>query len=383
MNDGPEVTKDLPRLEDLGDLDGRRVLVRTDWNVPIADGVITDDLRLSASLPTLRWLADAGAEITVATHLGRPGGKVVPELSTAPLAERLEAMIPGARMLENLRFDPGETANDAAFVDRLVAGQDAYVDEAFGACHRAHASIVGPPAHLPSAAGRLLFTEVDVLAALRTRPRRPFVVALGGSKVSDKLGVIGALVSVADALVIGGGMCFTFLAAQGHSVGDSLFEADHVAACRDLLEGPGEIHLPSDLVAMSGDGVLFDPSAGGEVRQVGPNVPDGWAGYDIGPETAGTFADVIADAGTVLWNGPMGAFEDPRFVAGTQTVAEAVADTHAFSVIGGGDSNAAVAQFGLREKIDHASTGGGASLELLEYGDLPGLKALREAPNAG
>ncbi len=372
----------IPRLEDLGELDGRRVLVRTDWNVPLDHGRIVDDLRITASLPTLQWLADRGAQITVATHLGRPGGKVVPELSTAPLAERLAELVPGARMLENLRFDPGETANDPATVDRLVADQDVYVDDAFGVTHRAHASVVGPPTRLPSAAGRLLFEEVEVLGGLRSRPRRPFVVALGGSKVSDKLGVIEALVQIADALVIGGGMCFTFLAAQGHDIGDSLFEPEYVDACRDLLGGDTEIHLPSDLVAMSSDGKLFDPDAGGEVRQIGPDVPDGWAGYDIGPETAGTFADVIADAGTVLWNGPMGAFEDPRFVAGTRTVAEAVADTHGFSVIGGGDSNAAIAQFGLRDAIDHASTGGGASLELLEFGDLPGLRALREAPNA-
>ncbi len=371
----------LPRLEDLGDLDGRRVLVRTDWNVPLDHGRIVDDLRITASLPTLRWLVERGAGVTVATHLGRPKGKVVPELSTAPLAERLEELIPGARILENLRFDPGETANDPATVDRLVADQDVYVNDAFGVSHREHASVMGPPTRLPSAAGRLLFEEVEVLGGIRSHPRRPFVVALGGSKVSDKLGVIEALVEIADALVIGGGMCFTFLAAQGHDIGDSLFEPDYVDACRDLLAKNTEIHLPTDLVAMSSRGTLFEPGAGGEVRQIGSDIPEGWAGYDIGPETAGTFADVIADAGTVLWNGPMGAFEDPRFVAGTRTVAEAVADTHGFSVIGGGDSNAAIAQFGLRDAIDHASTGGGASLELLEFGDLPGLRALREAPN--
>lgn len=372
----------LPRLEDLGDLAGKRVLVRTDWNIPLDHGRITDDLRITASLPTLRYLLDGGAVVTVATHLGRPGGVVVPELATAPLQQRIDELIPGVHVLENLRFDPGETGNDPGFVQRLIADQDCYVNDAFGACHRAHASIVGPPAHLPSAAGRLLFREVEVLGALRSHPRRPFVVALGGSKVADKLGVIRSLVEVADAVVIGGGMCFTFLAAQGHSIGASLFEPDHLVACRELLEGPGTIHLPTDLVIMAADGRLFDPAAGGAVRQSGPDVPDGWSGFDIGPETAGTFADVIADAGSVLWNGPMGAFEDPRFVAGTRTVAEAVAHTHGFSVIGGGDSNAAIAQFGLRDQIDHASTGGGASLELLELGDLPGLKALREAPNA-
>ena len=369
----------VPCLEDLGDLDGKRVLVRTDWNVPLVNGEIGDDLRITASLPTLQWLADRGAQITVVTHLGRPKGNTVPELSTAPLGKRLAELVPGAKILENVRFDAGETANDSVTVDRLVADQDMYVNDAFGVSHRAHASVVGPPSRLPSAAGRLLFKEVEVLGKLRTSPRRPFVVALGGSKVSDKLGVIRSLVEIADALIIGGGMCFTFLAAQGHAIGESLFEPDYLDACRDLLASDATIHLPTDLVIMSPGGKLFDPDAGGEVRTSGPDVPDGWAGFDIGPETAGRFADVILDAGMVLWNGPMGAFEDPRFVAGTRTVAEAVADTRGYSVIGGGDSNAAIAQFDFRDRIDHASTGGGASLELLELGDLPGLNALRNA----
>ena len=376
-------THGIPVLEDLGDLDGKRVLVRTDWNVPLVDGRITDDLRITASLPTLRWLVDHGAHVTVVTHLGRPKGKVVPELSVRPLRARLAELIPEVEIAENLRFDPGETTDDPAFVARLIEGQDCYVNDAFGVSHRAHSSVVGPPRFLPSAAGRLLSREVEVLLGIREHPRRPLVVVLGGAKVSDKLGVISALSDVADELVVGGGMCFTFLAAQGHPIGNSLFEADYVDACRELLEGPTKIHLPTDLVVMSGDGKLFDPSAGGEVRQVGVSVPDGWAAYDIGPGSAAEFVDVIAEAGTVLWNGPMGAFEDERFCAGTRTVAEAVADTHGFSVIGGGDSNAAIAQFGLRDRIDHASTGGGASLELLELGDLPGLAALRGAPNAG
>lgn len=376
-------THGIPVLEDLGDLDGKRVLVRTDWNVPIIDGVITDDLRITASLPTLRWLVDQGAHVTVVTHLGRPKGEVVPELSVKPIRARLAELVPDAEICENLRFDPGEVADDPAFVARLIEGQDCYVNDAFGVSHRAHASVVGPPRFLPSAAGRLLSREVEVLLGMREHPRRPFVVVLGGAKVSDKLGVIKALSKVADELVVGGGMCFTFLAAQGHPIGNSLFESEFVDDCRELLEGSTKIHLPSDLVVMSGDGKLFDPSAGGEVRQIGVTVPDGWAGYDIGPGSAAEFADVIAGAGTVLWNGPMGAFEDKRFCAGTRTVADAVADTHGFSVIGGGDSNAAIAQFGLRDRIDHASTGGGASLELLELGDLPGLAALRGAPNAG
>jgi phosphoglycerate kinase len=283
---------------------------------------------------------------------------------------------------ENLRFDPGEEADDPAFVARLVEGFDAYVNDAFGASHRAHASIVGPPRSLPSAAGRLLAREVEVLLGLRNQPKRPFVAILGGSKVSDKLAVIDALLDVADELLIGGGMCFTFLAAQGHTVGDSLFEPDMVDACRSLLEAGKPIVLPSDITALGPGGKLFAPDAGGDVRQVGRSVPDGWTGVDVGPGTAADFGDRVAEARTVFWNGPMGAFEDSRFEAGTRAVAEAVAEAPGFTVVGGGDSAAALHQFGLDDRIDHVSTGGGASLELLEQGDLPGLEALRQAPNA-
>jgi phosphoglycerate kinase len=295
---------------------------------------------------------------------------------------RLAELAPGVELLDNLRFDPGETANDPAFVQTLIAGQDLYVNDAFGASHRAHASIVGPPQFLPSAAGRLLQREVEVLLPLRTDPKRPFVVILGGSKVSDKLGVIDALSKVADALIIGGGMCFTFLAAQGHSVGASLLEEDQIETCRRLLDSDVTIHIPHDLTVLGPGGTIGDPSAGGEVRQVGADVPDGWMGLDIGPGTAAEFSDIIAEARTVLWNGPMGVFEDPRFAAGTRVVAEALADARGFTVIGGGDSAAAADQFGVADRIDHVSTGGGASLELLENGDLPGLEALRGAPNA-
>ncbi len=263
----------------------------------------------------------------------------------------------------------------------LVAGQDLYVNDAFGASHRAHASIVGPPLTLPSAAGRLLEKEVEVLLGCRNEPRRPFISILGGSKVSDKLGVINALLEVVDGLVIGGGMCFTFLAAQGHQVGASLLEADQIDTCRGLLDSGATIHLPSDVTALGPGGKIGDPAAGGEVRQFGRDLPDGWMGLDIGPGTAAEFSDVIGEARQVLWNGPMGVFEDPRFEAGTRTVAEAVADCRGFTVVGGGDSAAAVAQFGLADRIDHISTGGGASLEFLEQGDLPGLSALRGAPN--
>lgn len=367
----------VPVLEDLPPLAGKRVLLRADFNVPVHDGQITDDLRIRAALPTITWLQEQGATVVACTHFGRPKGAPNPTYSVAPIRERLAELAPGVELLENLRFDPGEEGNDPAFVDQLIAGFDAYVNDAFGASHRAHASIVGPPQHLPSAAGRLLAKEVQVLLDLREHPNRPFVAVLGGSKVSDKLKVIDALLGVADELLIGGGMCFTFLKAQGHPVGDSLCEDDMVDACRALLERGAAIRLPSDVTALGPGGEIGDPSAGGEVRQLGASVPDGWKGLDIGPGTAADFGDRIAEARTVFWNGPMGVFEDPRFEAGTRTVAGAVAATNGFSVVGGGDSAAAVAQFGLAGRIDHISTGGGASLELLETGDLPGLAALR------
>lgn len=372
----------VPSLEDLGDLDGRRVLFRADFNVPIADGEIVDDFRIRAALPTIEFLTSRGATVTACTHLGRPKGAPDPRYSVEPVRRRLAELAPGVELLDNLRFDPGETADDPAFVQRLIDGQDLYVNDAFGASHRAHASIVGPPRFLPSAAGRLLRREVDVLLPLRSDPRRPFVVILGGSKVSDKLGVIDALSKVADALVIGGGMCFTFLAAQGHAVGDSLLEVDQIETCRRLLESDVTIHIPHDVTALGPGGVLMDPSAGGEVRQLGADLPDGWKGLDIGPGTAAEFAEIIAEARTVFWNGPMGVFEDPRFAAGTRVVAESMAEARGFTVVGGGDSAAALDSFGLADEVDHVSTGGGASLELLENGDLPGLAALRGAPNA-
>jgi phosphoglycerate kinase len=373
----------VPELEDLPDLGGKSVLVRVDFNVPVKDGVIIDDLRIRAALPTLEWLLAQGATVTACSHLGRPKGAPDPKYSMEPVRVRLAELAPAVTLAENLRFDPGEEANDPAFVARLIDGHDAYVNDAFGASHRAHASIVGPPRTLPSAAGRLLAREVEILLGLRQHPRHPFVAITGGSKVSDKLGVINALLEVADELIIGGGMCFTFLAAQGHSVGVSLCEEDQIPACAALLEAHGDrLHLPTDLVALGPGGTLFEPEAGGEVRNVGPDVPDGWMGVDIGPGSAAAFAEVIGRAATILWNGPMGVFEDPRFEAGTRAVAEAVADSPGFSVIGGGDSAAAVAQFGLADRMDHISTGGGASLELIEQGDLPGLEALRGAPNA-
>lgn len=366
----------LPTLEDLGDVTGKRVLVRTDFNVPMSGPddarTITDDFRIRAALPTINWLTQRGATVVCASHLGRPKGAPNRKDSMDPVRDRLAELAPGVELLENLRFDAGEEKNDASFVAQMVRGIDAYVDDAFGAAHRAHASIVGPPRTLPSAAGRLLQHEVEVLEGLRSHPKRPFIAVLGGSKVGDKLGVIEALLGLVDGLVIGGGMCFTFLAAQGFPVGDSLCELDQVATCRRLLDSGKKIHLPEDITGLD---------ASGNYATYGCRLPAGAKGLDIGPGSAAAFSDVIMDARTVFWNGPMGMFEDQRFAAGTRTVAQAMADTKAFTVVGGGDSAAALSQFGFQDDVDHVSTGGGASLELLELGDLPGLAALRGAPN--
>ena len=401
----------LPLLEDLGDLSGRSVLVRVDFNVPMLNGEITDDLRIRAALPTLRWLQDQEASVTAITHLGRPrparsgpdsssaSGSTGslgfgsasdrsdprfsvdgsdPRFSVGPIRQRLAELAPGVVLEENLRFHPGETAGDLDFAAQLAKGHHAFVNDAFGVSHRAHASVVGPPRLLPAVAGRLLAREAEVLGGLRTPLRRPFVAVLGGAKASDKLGLIGTLLEVVDSLLIGGGMCFPFFKAQGYSVGASLCDDAVVEKCRVLLgEGCSGICLPSDITALSPGGVLGEPAVGGEVCLTGPDIPDGWTGGDIGPASVEAFADAIHRAGTVLWNGPMGMFEDSRFCSGTRGVAEAMAKTDAFTVVGGGDSAAAVSRFGLSSRMDHVSTGGGASLELIEQGDLPGLAALR------
>ena len=371
---GGDVPPRLPVLEDLLPLAAKRVLVRADFNVPLAeeDGrwVVADDFRIRAAVPTLEFLLEAGAEVTVVTHLGRPGGHYEQRYDLAPVRARLDQLCPGVTLGENLRFDPGEEANDPRFVRALCAGQDAFVNDAFGVSHRAHASIVGPPQLLPSAAGRNLAREVEVLSALLFDPARPFVAVLGGAKVADKLGVLRALAQRVDTLVIGGGMSYTFLAASGRAIGDSLFDPEHLEDCRALLGGPTEIVLPDDIVALLGED---------DVRVV-TEVPAGAKGLDIGPRSAARFAEAIADAKSVLWNGPMGVFEDPRFVAGTRAVAEALAHSNAFTVVGGGDSAAAIDSFGLEHDVDFVSTGGGASLEFIEYGDLPGIEALRRQP---
>jgi len=364
----------LPQLEDLPSPSGKRVLVRADFNVPIKDGVIQDDMRIRAALPTLTWLQEQGATVTACTHLGRPKGVADPKYSVEPVRKALAELAPGVALLENLRFDPGEETDDHAFVDRLCEGQDLYVNDAFGSSHRAHASIVGPPARLPSAAGRLLAQEVDILDRMLHDHRKPFVAVLGGAKVSDKLGVIHTLLEKIERLIVGGAMAFTFLLAEGHDVGDSLVEHDWVERCRALLdEAGGRIVLPEDITAVG-------PNE--EVRQAGVDLRAGWKGLDIGPGSAAAFSDVIADARTLFWNGPMGVFEDPRFEAGTRTIAQAVADCRGFTIVGGGDSASALKQFGLEGEVDHVSTGGGASLEFIELGDLPGLEALRKASNA-
>lgn len=364
----------VPTLADLGDVSGKRVLVRTDLNVPLSEHTIVDDFRIRAAVPTLKWLVDRGADVVAASHLGRPKGTPDPRFSMAPVMERLGELVSGVELLENLRFNAGEERNDAEFVAQLLSGIDLYVNDAFGASHRAHASIVGPPRTLPSAMGLLLEREVEVLLGMRNSPKRPFVAVLGGAKISDKLGVVEALIEVVDSLVIGGAMCFTFFAAQGKRIGDSRFERDQVETCARILQMHGaKIHLPTDLVGLDANGTF---------ATWGTNVPDGGKGFDIGPGSAAAFSDVVMDARMVFWNGPMGVFEEARFAAGTRTVAHAMADTKAYTVVGGGDSAAALAQFKLESAVDHVSTGGGASLELLENGDLPGLEALRSAPNA-
>jgi phosphoglycerate kinase len=391
---------DLPRLEDLPLQKGERALVRVDLNVPLRNGVVEDDLRITTALPTINWLRGRGAVVVVAGHLGRPNGRVDPQYSMFPVVSRLRQLLgcevqlapavygprveplvasssPGdVVLLENLRFEPGETENDPAFAINLSELGDVYVNEAFGASHRAHASIVGPPPILPHAGGRLLHREVEVLSKLLAEDvGRPFVAVLGGAKVSDKLGVIEALLNRCDKVLIGGAMAFTFLLAMRTRVGDSLVQPEMVDECNRLLE-TGRVEIPTDFV------IAQDVSADAETRTVNRvSIPDGWKGLDIGPETAGTYADIVTEAKTVLWNGPMGMFELAPFAAGTRTVADAVAASRAFTVVGGGDSAAAIREFGLADQVDHVSTGGGASLEFIEQGDLPGLRALRAPTN--
>ena len=382
----------IPLLQDLPPLEGARVLVRVDFNVPLHIGVrgqatVADDFRIAAALPTLQQLLDEGAEVVAASHLGRPAGERDPRWVMDPVRERLEALCPGVGLAENLRFDRGEKANDPAFVQQLIGGFDAYVNEAFGAAHRAHASIVGPPQFLPSAAGLRFAREVEVLGGVLESPARPFVAGVGGAKVADKLEVLKVLATKVDTLVVGGGMAFTFMAARGQNVGNSLCDQSRLEDCRVLLESGVRILLPTDTRALEPGGTFGPANDGrgsrGSVKVIEGDLPDGWTGLDIGPDSAATFAEAVAGAGTVLWNGPLGAFEDVRFAGGTRVVAQAVADSPGFSVVGGGDSASALDELGLSDRVDFLSTGGGASLSFIETeGHLPGIDALRRAPNA-
>ncbi len=389
MGDGGEnpLLRGLPLLGDLPDLDGASVLVRVDFNVPLRPcageaSTVIDDFRIRAALPTLDYLLGRGARVTACTHLGRPKGAADVRWELGPVREDLARLAPRVELLENLRFDPGEERNDPSFVEKLVNGHDAYVNDAFGVSHRRHASVVGPPTQLPSAAGLLLQREIEALGGLLGAPARPFVAVVGGAKVADKLGVLKALLSQVDALIVGGGMAFTFLAAAGHDVGGSMVDPDRIDECAELLESGTPILLPTDIVVLEPGAPFGCDCRDGQVRTIGADVPDGWQGLDIGPDSVAAYTRRIATAGTVLWNGPMGVFEDARFSAGTAGVARAVADCPGFTVVGGGDSVAAIDELGLADRINFISTGGGASLELLEYGDLPGLAALRGAVNA-
>lgn len=393
-------------IRDLGSVEGKRVFVRVDYNVPMENGVITDDIRIRESLPTINYLVGNGAKVILASHMGRPKGKVNPEFSLKPAAEKLTELIGkpvqfapdcvgeeveklvsdlkdgDVLLLENVRFHAEEEKNDPAFAEKLAKLADIFVEDAFGSVHRAHASTEGITKFVPVAvAGLLVEKELKYLGEALGNPVRPYVGILGGSKVSSKIDVITKLLEQVDVLLLGGGMTYTFMKAQGGTIGTSLFEEDTLEVARKILEetkaSGKKLVLPVDCLACEGDD---RPNADAPRKVVPANaIPDGWMGVDIGPETIKLFVEEIAKAKTVVWNGPVGVFELEPFANGTRSVAQALADSDAVTVIGGGDSAAAAKKFGLADKMTHISTGGGASLEYLEGKPLPGIEALNEA----
>ena len=398
MNYNKKTVKDI-------DVKGKKVLLRCDFNVPMAkdgSGAITDDKRIRAALPTIQYLLEQGAAVIACSHMGKPKGQVKPELSLKPVAARLgellgkdvilaadvvgpdaaakaAALQPGqVLLLENTRFEKGEEKNDPELAKAMAAMAEVYVSDAFGAVHRAHASTAGVADYLPAVSGFLIQKELDFIGGALASPKRPLVAILGGSKVSSKIGVINNLLEIADTIIIGGGMAYTFSAAQGGKVGDSLLEEDWKDYANDMVKKAADkgvkLLLPIDTVIAD----KFAPDADSKVVKAG-QIPEGWQGLDIGPDTVKLYCDAVADAGTVIWNGPMGVFEFPAFAKGTEAVAEALSKTGAITIIGGGDSAAAVQQLGYADKMSHISTGGGASLEFMEGKELPGVACLLDA----
>ena len=387
-------------IEDI-DVAGKKVLARCDFNVPLKDGVITNDKRIVAALPTIKYLVDHKARLILCSHLGRPKGEFKPEFSLAPVAKRLSELLgqevkmakdvigPDAKklaselkdgevmLLENVRFHAEETKNDPAFAKELASMADIYVNDAFGACHRAHASTAGVAAYLPAVCGYLMQKEINFIGGALANPKRPFVAILGGAKVSDKIGVITNLLDKVDTLVIGGGMAYTFMKAQGHSIGTSICEDDKLDLARQILADAEKKGVKLLLPIDNNAGDKFDENCNEQIVN-SDDIPDGWMGMDIGPKSIELFCDAVKGAGTVIWNGPMGVFEFEKFAKGTLAVAKAVADSGAVSIIGGGDSVAAVTKLGFADKMSHISTGGGASLEFMEGKVLPGIDCLND-----
>ena len=382
------------------DVKGKKVLVRCDFNVPLKDGIISDDKRIVASLPTIKYLSDHGAKIILCSHLGRPKGEALPEFSLAPVAKRLSELlnkdIPLSKdvagedtkamsdklndgdimLMENVRYEKGETKNDKALSEKMASLADIFVNDAFGTAHRAHCSTAGVAEFLPSVCGYLIQKEIKIMGDALSNPERPFVAILGGAKVSDKIGVIKNLIEKVDTIIVGGGMAYTFKKAQGQNIGSSLCEEDKLDLARELLEKAAtkgvNLLLPIDDVIAD----KFDNDANHKVCE--GDIPEGWMGVDIGPKTQKLYSDAIKSAKTVVWNGPMGVFEMPNFAIGTCEVAKAVAESGAISIIGGGDSASAVTKLGFADKMTHISTGGGASLEFLEGLELPGIACLKD-----